>query len=761
MQFIFVVQSLLICVLLTVFEVTGTDDDISYPNLPLGDINVVVLTDTHSWVGGHGAKEENDANYGDVLSFYRLLQKQMADLETMDPEIERDLFFVMNGDWIDGTGLAMNGDPSHLIPLLERMPWDVVNIGNHELYKQSVMEYITRPGGFVDWFGPGYVTSNVIFQDTQKPIGNQYYLLKGNHYNVLVFGFLYYFVPNDPLVAVKNVEDTVKEAWFREALTKNEYDAIMVLAHCGHNDTTVVDTVLAGIRKFVRPHMPVQFITGHTHIRAYSIPGNYSASFEAGRFLDTVGFVSFPTKDTIERSLQGESVSQYDSNLTLAVNNASDPSDQGAIEDSTSQFQHVFLDAKVQVLADILGLETMSTKEGQALSSFIVRVQQELGLFKIVGCTLDDHILENGLYEDRSLWGLFCDHVVPHVFPWQTVKLERNNGNPKVVLMNQGSWRYSLFARELTFDEIIGVSPYNNSLYEFRGVPGSVLVQVNATLNNSGGFVFLPKLPLYIMCPSPASNRPQPWDVAASQHPFDLVTDEYTVDLVHSTLAQLWPNNTWSPQRWSNNNTLSSQVWPYNNNTLPSSTSAVTGVPNAELVPQITSTSMWLDFFDKTDMCQTDNKGSHRPPPTYNKTKAQNETGGLGSFFGQTFETEAALDQARLDFVWLAIAIVILVLGMYIWHRSKIWRNQVHAREVATLEALEEYSIQNGFSDDHMEHEEHADEEEDDYHPSGYLDKFQQGYLGTYLRPTGDSESDPPDFNDCNHANDRDVLELL
>ena len=98
------------------------------PALPVGDISVLVVTDTHSWVGGHGDKEAPlDADYGDVVSFFRQLQSSMPN---------RDLFFVMNGDWIDGTGLAIDGDPSYLVPILEKMPWDAVNVGNHELYSK-------------------------------------------------------------------------------------------------------------------------------------------------------------------------------------------------------------------------------------------------------------------------------------------------------------------------------------------------------------------------------------------------------------------------------------------------------------------------------------------------------------------------------------------------------------------------------------------------------------------------------------------------
>lgn len=98
-------------------------------SLPLGDINVVVVTDVHSWVAGHARHGEPfDADYGDVLSFFRRLQAHPTFVSE-----NRDLFFVMNGDFVDGTGLS-TVPPTYLTPILRQMPWDAVNIGNHELY---------------------------------------------------------------------------------------------------------------------------------------------------------------------------------------------------------------------------------------------------------------------------------------------------------------------------------------------------------------------------------------------------------------------------------------------------------------------------------------------------------------------------------------------------------------------------------------------------------------------------------------------------
>jgi 2',3'-cyclic-nucleotide 2'-phosphodiesterase (5'-nucleotidase family) len=66
-----------------------------------------------------------------VLSFVERLKDYC---NNADQNVCTDLWFVVNGDWIDGTGIAMNGDPSYLIPVLEKMPFDVLNVGNHGRY---------------------------------------------------------------------------------------------------------------------------------------------------------------------------------------------------------------------------------------------------------------------------------------------------------------------------------------------------------------------------------------------------------------------------------------------------------------------------------------------------------------------------------------------------------------------------------------------------------------------------------------------------
>jgi 2',3'-cyclic-nucleotide 2'-phosphodiesterase (5'-nucleotidase family) len=89
-----------------------------HPALPLGDINIVVLTDVHSWLGSRKHQEPYyDADLGHALSFYERLQEYCV-------QHDIDLFLMNNGDFVHGTGLSKTNpsDPSYLIPLLEKMP---------------------------------------------------------------------------------------------------------------------------------------------------------------------------------------------------------------------------------------------------------------------------------------------------------------------------------------------------------------------------------------------------------------------------------------------------------------------------------------------------------------------------------------------------------------------------------------------------------------------------------------------------------------
>jgi 2',3'-cyclic-nucleotide 2'-phosphodiesterase (5'-nucleotidase family) len=580
------------------------------PNLPMGDINVVVLTDVHSWVGGHDAKEPNlDADYGDVLSFYERL-KAYCDL------IKKDLFFVVNGDWIDGTGIATNGDPSFLIPLLEKMPWDAVNIGNHELYKREVIEYMTQPGGFVEWWGDRYLSSNIDLTSSMRPIGSQYHILQGHNSSVLTFGFLFNMKDNDAMVTVHEVATVVQQDWFRNTLLEEVYDAILVLAHMDVKDD-LVQVIKDAIRLQVGANVPIQFVTGHTHYRSNYRPDSSSHSVEAGRYLDTVGFVSFPKASTLL------------SELANGNGNASD------------LFQHVFLDANVETLTKTLAVTLLQTANGHALSKFIARTRSELGLNNVIGCAAQSYFIDRSLDDENSLWRLFRDKLVP-----------KGYSGDEVFLLGKGGWRYDVLQGNVTVDNVLAISPFNESLLVWKGVPSATIAKLVDTLNAFPDQAFLHDLPNYIL--APARN------FSAVNETYDLITDQFEVSLMQQQMG-----------------------------IIDQSTADITPVP---MQPATTTTSVWINFFQSENECHSNSHGAGNERPM----EMPPSTGADAKSKQNDDETDHQFDNVRLVFVSVAVAAVFLFSIINVRQRDRRWRMVTEAKRQLTLQALRDYEDEEG-----------------------------------------------------------------
>lgn len=105
----------------------------------------------------------------------------------------------------------------------------------------------------------------------------------------------------------------------------------------------------------------------------------WSTAFEAGSYLDTVGFVSFSNTQTAS-----------------ATNNTT----------ASSFFQHDFIDANVEALKERLGVSKLKTENGQALNDFIHKTQEDMGLQQIIGCSPRAYYMSRRLQDDDSLFGL-------------------------------------------------------------------------------------------------------------------------------------------------------------------------------------------------------------------------------------------------------------------------------------------------------------------------------------------------------------------
>jgi 2',3'-cyclic-nucleotide 2'-phosphodiesterase (5'-nucleotidase family) len=418
----------------TVPYVSGESTDIY-----LGDVNVVVLTDVHGWVAGHGRHDPTlDADFGDVLSFYQRLK----DISTKD---EHDLFFVMNGDFLDGTGLSED-PPTSLIPILEKMPFDALNVGNHDIANHDTVKYLTEPSGFVQWWEGNFLTSNVVKAGTSIPMGARYALLHGSFKKskILTLGFIYdYLGAPKNLLEVENVAVVVESAWFKDVVggVHGDYNAIMVLAQMDINDD-LVQVILSAIRSITGENMPVQFITGHTHYRDSKDLDNYSSAYQAGRYLDTIGFVSFPIKKN-----NGET-------------------------DGRKHFKHSYINANRDDLRATLDVKKLHTEEGSELSIFIKETEEAMGLLKLEGCAPMTYVTEANENEDKSIWRLYMKEVIPSQIAGWDESIDR-------FLTGTASLRSDLFQGQVLKADLLSVAPFHEKIYKLRdNIPGWALLQL-------------------------------------------------------------------------------------------------------------------------------------------------------------------------------------------------------------------------------------------------------------------------------------------
>jgi len=433
----------------------------TYGLLPIQPINILVLTDVHSWVLGHGRHEPSlNADYGDVLSFYQRLKSQIT-ATTLPDGTTPDLYFVMNGDFVHGTLIGQN-PPLALSGIVERMPYDIVTVGNHDIQNDETVKELTRAGGLVDVWGERLVTSNVRIKsnnkmdDSLEPMGNNYRFLHGNQGTILALGFLYNY--EESSVTVETVQDVMKQTWFTSLFSTprpTDFDAVLVMAHMTFNDeliTLLHDT----IREHVGKSMVIQFITGHTHVRSYLELDEYSISFEAGRYLDTVGFVSFDVK-------QGK-------------------------------FEHVFVNANKASIAQSLGMsvDEYLTQDGKDLSEYINRTYEHAGANQILGCSPIRYRADGYLNETDSLLRLYLEEVMPSSFLKKYSSGGIHSKHVNNVIMQRLDWfvRYDLFAGPITVNDLVAVIPLDYTIVPVsNSINGKDILAIQEAWSNNQTFL--------------------------------------------------------------------------------------------------------------------------------------------------------------------------------------------------------------------------------------------------------------------------------
>ncbi|CAE6474889.1 unnamed protein product [Rhizoctonia solani] len=220
----------------------------------------------------------------------------MARTKLLEKDV--DLLLVDSGDLHDGSGLTdgypegdVNGHEA--IKSFLKAPYDVMAIGNHELYVTDVTLDVYN--NFAPKLDGRYLSSNAYLQTTVKnassiehTIGSRYRRFKTLHgRQVTSLGVIFDFKEHNQNTTIHIPKNMVTETWFQELMLQPT--DIFVLAGHMSDKQGQWDIVTSAIRKY-HPNTPIAALGGHEHARACRQLDSNSMVLESGRFMETVDY---------------------------------------------------------------------------------------------------------------------------------------------------------------------------------------------------------------------------------------------------------------------------------------------------------------------------------------------------------------------------------------------------------------------------------------------------------------------------------------
>lgn len=438
-----------------------------YPQVPItppyrplvwGDFNVIHTTDTHGWLLGHQKESFPEPDYsgdlGDFASF-------VTHMKNIAIEKDVDLLLVDSGDLHDGTGLSDGYPPGGVDAhesnkFLERLPYDVMAIGNHELYiYANTYDMYTN---FVPHLDGRYLSSNVnitVFNSDGEPesvpVGNRYTKFttrKGRRITSL--GVLFDFTGNDVNTTVQTVADMVKEQWFAEAIAE-EPDVFLLIGHMPvsyDNWPTVFDAVRA-----VHPLTPILIFGGHSHIRDCQQYDGRSMALESGRYMETIGWMS--------------------ADLEAANGNANISFTRRYLDQNRVTYEY----------HTDMSNQTFDTAYGRSITDGLQELAVSFDLSYLYGTAPQDYTINQNPYPSNgSLLSLFIADAIPYALSINNTR----DSIPSIFITNSGSQRFNILKGPFTKNDQLTASPFTDSFLYIPNITFSIANQVLPALNNAG-----------------------------------------------------------------------------------------------------------------------------------------------------------------------------------------------------------------------------------------------------------------------------------
>ncbi|WWD05053.1 hypothetical protein V865_003124 [Kwoniella europaea PYCC6329] len=427
------------------------------------DVNFLSTSDIHGWLLGHQHATWPEPNYsgdyGSLASFATHMRRIAHDKGV-------DLLLVDAGDHHDGSGLVSSSSDAagKAEDIFSMLPYDVITIGNHELYHyEDALEEYKNKGR---WNGR-YVTSNVnitirsedgSFQSV--PLGEQYLKFDTEQgRKVTAFGIIFNFQAHAKGISVQKPSKLAKEPWFLEAI-KDKPDYFVLAGHMpARGETAEFRPIFDAIRE-VHPKVPIYIFGGHTHVRDCVQYDDRSIGVVPGRYLETVAFTSSSLPqdnddgplDVARRYIDGNPVS-----YKWHTNTSDEDFDLPPI--------------------------------GRNISLALLRLASDLNISTPLGIAPHDYFLERHQYgHPRSVLTVFSDQVLPRTI------IDKERNETRVIIGNAGSLRFDLFQGRFDRNDELTVSPFTSS-FLYVELPAGLARNITEQMNKSGASKLLPSEP--------------------------------------------------------------------------------------------------------------------------------------------------------------------------------------------------------------------------------------------------------------------------
>ncbi|KAK0238635.1 Metallo-dependent phosphatase-like protein [Armillaria nabsnona] len=431
------------------------------PTRPLewGDINIIHTTDSHGWLLGHQKASFPEPNYSGDLGDFASFVSHMKEIAVKK---DVDLLLIDSGDLHDGTGLSDGYPPGGVdgresTKFLAELPYDVMAIGNHELYVYA--NTLDMHQNLAPKLNGRYLSSNVNItladqnnNTVDVPVGSRFAKFKTRKgRKVTALGVIFDFTANDQNTTVQKVEDMVKESWFLEAI-KDEPDFFLLAGHMpvSRDNWPLVFNAIRAIHATT----PILILGGHTHIRDCVQLDGRSMSLESGRYMETVGWMSVQLDDDRSKS----------KNLTFS---------RRYLDPNRVTYEYHTRETQV----------TFDTKQGQEITAGLNQLFVDYDLNFTFGTAPHDYSISRAPHPSNdSQLSLFAELATPYAISVNNSRADI----PNYLLINTGGQRFDIYAGPFTKNDQFTIEPYTNTFFYVPEVPLSVALDTLQTMSENG-----------------------------------------------------------------------------------------------------------------------------------------------------------------------------------------------------------------------------------------------------------------------------------